>query len=68
MPVKPNDNPAVSWETPLVSDNSGIISSIASTASPGDSFSIGETSVNYSVVDGYGNRNYCVFRVVVKGN
>ncbi|XP_072028147.1 uncharacterized protein [Amphiura filiformis] len=64
--VEPNNTPSVAWNMPYVNDNSGVISSVISSLQPGDRFRVGSTSVNYTVEDGSGNIDGCIFQVVVK--
>lgn len=55
----------VSWEVPTAVDNCGI-TSVTSTANPGDVFEVGVDTVTYSFTDAVGYVNTCSFRVVVK--
>ncbi|XP_072028141.1 hyalin-like [Amphiura filiformis] len=64
--VEPNNTPSVTWSTPYVNDNSGVISSVISSLKPGDRIQVGSTGVKYTVEDGSGNIDSCMFRVVVK--
>ncbi|XP_072028144.1 hyalin-like [Amphiura filiformis] len=58
--VEPHVTPTVSWSTPYVTDNSGVIRSMASTSKPGEAFQIGSTNVSYTVKDAAGNMNECL--------
>ncbi|XP_071489593.1 uncharacterized protein [Diadema antillarum] len=55
---------AVTWTEPTAVDDSGSVS-VASTASPGDSFNVGSTLVIYTFTDGSGNAAVCTFTVTV---
>ncbi len=52
---------------PYVNDNSGETRSIVSSVQSGDRLKIGSTNVTYTVEDGSGNMNRCMFEVVVTG-
>lgn len=56
----------VSWTEPTANDNSGFVTS-SSSHKPGDSFSIGDTTVTYSAIDPYFNEISQSFTVTVKG-
>ncbi len=56
---------SVSWAVPTVSDNCGL-ATVTSSHSPGDTFPIGTTEVNYTAIDINGNVSVCQFNVVVK--
>ena len=57
----------VSWTQPTATDNSGS-QTLTSTHSPGSSFAIGVTHVDYICVDSSGNKVVESFTVTVKGN
>ena len=63
-----NGNPTgtVSWTTPTVSDNDGIVN-VTSTHDPGDTFDIGITTVTYTATDQSLNNVTCSFVVLVLG-
>ena len=54
------------WDAPSSSDNSGI-STLTSTHYPGDTFSIGNTSVTYTAADPSGNVLTESFIVTIQG-
>ena len=54
-------------EDPPVVDNSGIVHAVSSTRNSGDSFSVGEYTVEYAATDEYGNEGTCLFRIIVHG-
>ena len=55
-----------SWTAPVVQDNSGTVSLVSQTASPGDSFQAATTStVVYVYADDSGNTATCSFDVTV---
>ena len=56
----------VSWTPPTATDNSGT-QTLTSTHNPGDTFSIGTTTVTYTSTDDSANTNTCTFDVVVSG-
>ena len=56
----------VTWTEPTASDNSGFYT-ITSSHSSGASFSIGITTVTYTVVDSAGNTAAYSFNVTVTG-
>lgn len=60
-------NTSVYWDTPTVSDNSGTVSEMSTTATPGDTFSVGCVNVTYVVEDPSGNVEECQFAVCVEG-
>ena len=59
---------AVLWTPPNVSDNSGETVTLTSDYSPGDNFTIGNTTVTYTAVDVHNNTALFSFDVVVTGN
>ncbi len=58
---------AVSWTAPTASDNSGGAVTLTSTHNPGDTFSIGTTTVTYTATDPNGNEATASFTVTVTG-
>merc|ERR1712054_621107 len=58
---------AVSWTEPTASDNSAIANS-GSTHAPGDSFTVGDTIVEYSATDDSGLTSLCSFTVTIEDN
>ncbi|XP_022082334.1 uncharacterized protein LOC110974776 isoform X2 [Acanthaster planci] len=56
---------AVSWVEPTATDNSGATVNRVSTASPGDTFNLGSTTVTYTFTDISGNDAVCSFVVTV---
>ena len=60
-------NATVSWTPPTASDNSGEAVTLTSDHSPGDTFTIGTTTVTYASADSYGNTATSTFNVVVTG-
>lgn len=54
----------VSWTIPTVTDNCPGVT-MTSTHTPGTSFPIGSTTVNYTATDAYGNSSVCSFVVTV---
>ena len=56
----------VSWVEPNASDNLGS-PTLTSSHSPGSSFSIGITSVEYTAVDANGNTATAIFIVEIEG-
>ena len=60
------DTAIVSWPEPTASDNSGYVT-LSSSHEPGDSFSIGDTTVTYTAVDPYSNKAIKSFTVTVRG-
>ena len=56
----------VTWTEPTVTDNSGFYT-LTSSHSFGSSFSIGITTVSYTVVDGAGNTVTYSFNITVTG-
>ena len=56
----------VSWVEPYAIDNSGF-PTLTSSHSPGSSFSIGVTHVEYTAVDGSGNKVTSMFVIDIKG-
>ena len=59
-------NAVVTWTDPTATDNSGFYT-ITSSHSSGSSFSIGITTVTYTVVDGAGNTVTYSFNITVTG-
>ncbi len=57
----------VTWTPPVPDENCDIIS-VVSTHDPGDTFSVGTTTVTYTVTDSNGNTNDCSFDVTVTYN
>lgn len=55
--------PAVSWTEPTATDNCS--ATITSSHSPGDSFSVGTTTVTYTATDPSGNAVSCSFDVTI---
>nr|XP_054770576.1 hyalin-like [Lytechinus pictus] len=55
----------VTWDPPVVSDNSGTVEFVSSTASSGDLFAVGLSSVTYTYSDPSGNQASCSFTVTV---
>merc|ERR1711962_779374 len=55
----------VTWTEPTAVDNSGVTVNRVSTASPGDSFNLGTTTVTYTFTDNSGNPALCSFTVTV---
>ncbi|XP_041457583.1 mucin-17-like [Lytechinus variegatus] len=53
----------VSFDTPMVSDNSGSFSLVQASHQPGDSFTTGTTRVTYTYADGSGNTASCSFQI-----
>ncbi|XP_071490409.1 hyalin-like [Diadema antillarum] len=63
-----NSTAVVNWTPPTASDNSGSVT-LNSTDNPGDSFSIGTTTVTYTATDGSLNSvSTCEFNVTVIDN
>ena len=56
----------VTWTEPTAVDDSGSVVS-TSTSNPGDSFSVGTTTVIYTFGDAAGNSAICAFTVTVSG-
>ncbi len=57
----------ITWEEPSAIDNSGILPTLSSTHNSGDSFSVGEFTVEYTATDENGNEGSCSFRITVHG-
>ncbi|WP_242135710.1 HYR domain-containing protein, partial [Aestuariivivens marinum] len=57
-------NAVVTWTEPTASDNCGV-TSFTSTHSPGDTFSLGTTTVTYTAMDATGNTSTCSFDITV---
>lgn len=55
---------AVEWEEVTATDNCQVVSLVSSHNS-GALYSVGETSVTYTAIDGAGNSNTCTFKVSV---
>ncbi|XP_030831233.1 mucin-17 isoform X5 [Strongylocentrotus purpuratus] len=55
----------VTWDPPVVSDNSGTVEFVSSSSSSGDLFPIGVTPVTYTYSDSSGNSNSCTFTVTI---
>ncbi|XP_033626664.1 uncharacterized protein LOC117289582 isoform X31 [Asterias rubens] len=55
----------VSWTAPTATDNSGGFVSVVSNRSPGQSFNIGMTAIQYTFTDPSGNPAFCRFTVTV---
>ena len=58
----------VFWTPPTTSDNSGATVTLTSDHSPGDNFTIGNTTVTYTAVDVHNNTALYSFDVIVTGN
>ncbi|KAJ8039386.1 Hyalin [Holothuria leucospilota] len=56
---------SVNFTEPIATDNSGTVTLLFQSASPGDFFMTGTTEVTYSYVDPSGNPAQCVFKVAV---
>eukprot|EP00057_Strongylocentrotus_purpuratus_P028698 XP_011683172.1 PREDICTED: uncharacterized protein LOC578978 isoform X16 [Strongylocentrotus purpuratus] len=65
--VLPDDAPAVvvEWTVPTATDNSGNVPLLVSTASSGDVFTIGTTTVTYTFRDLASNEAICSFTVTI---
>ncbi|XP_038069618.1 uncharacterized protein LOC119738747 isoform X6 [Patiria miniata] len=57
-----------SWTEPTATDDSGAVPTRTSSHSPGQSFPIGQTMVQYTFRDPTGNQAMCVFVVNVQGS
>eukprot|EP00057_Strongylocentrotus_purpuratus_P019370 XP_011673844.1 PREDICTED: uncharacterized protein LOC105442888 isoform X1 [Strongylocentrotus purpuratus] len=55
----------VTWDPPVVSDNSGTVVFVSSSSSSGDLFTVGVTPVTYTYSDFSGNSNSCTFTVTI---
>ena len=55
----------VNWSVPRATDNSGGFVTVTSNRSPGQTFSLGMTQVEYVFTDLSGNQAFCRFAVVV---
>ena len=53
------------WTPPTVNDNCGVVADYTWSHNPGDTFSVGTTTVTYTAKDPYGNTGVCSFDVVV---
>ncbi len=58
---------AVTWQTPVASDNCGLVT-ISSNYNSGDSFPRGVTKVIYTAIDESGNEATCEFEIDIIGN
>ena len=58
---------AVTFTEPTANDNSGVAPQSSSTHSPGDEFTIGDTTVTYTFTDSGMNSADCSFNVTVNG-
>ena len=56
------------WTPPTANDNSGEALTLSSNYSPGDNFTIGNTTVTYEAEDAHGNMATYSFYIVVTGN
>ncbi|XP_038066521.1 uncharacterized protein LOC119736577 [Patiria miniata] len=56
----------VFWNEPTATDNSGQQVSLTRTHRPGDTFSLGQTTVTYTFTDNAGNRAICSFSITVQ--
>ena len=56
----------VTWSAPTASDNSGVVT-LTSTHNPGDTFSLGATTVTYTAVDAAANMATDSFTVTITG-
>ena len=56
----------VTWDEPTASDNSGS-ATLTSSSSSGSAFSIGDTVVTYTAVDGSSNQVTAYFTIKVAG-
>ncbi|XP_077977748.1 hyalin-like [Glandiceps talaboti] len=54
----------VSWESPTITDNSGL-ASVDNNTPPGSTFRIRTKTIWYKAVDIYNNKNKCIFTVTV---
>ena len=59
-------NAVVTWTPPTASDNSGVVT-LTSTYNPGDTFSLGATTVTYTAVDAAANLVTDSFIVSITG-
>ena len=67
IPTNPGSpNATASWTPPLASDNFGAVS-LTSSHSPGDSFPLGTTVVNYTATDANDHQAHDSFKVTVLG-
>ncbi|XP_071836589.1 uncharacterized protein [Apostichopus japonicus] len=55
---------SVAWATPTTSVNPGVVT-LMSSHQPGDTFSLGQTTVIYTATDGAGNTQQCQFFITV---
>ncbi|MCX6182806.1 MAG: HYR domain-containing protein, partial [Bacteroidetes bacterium] len=58
--------PVVTWSTPVSADNCAF--TVTSSHNSGDRFSVGTTTVSYTVTDASGNTASCSFNVTVQPN
>ena len=56
----------VTWSAPTANDNSGVVT-LTSTHNPGDTFSLGATTVTYTAVDAAANMATDSFTVTITG-
>ncbi|MDX1684359.1 MAG: HYR domain-containing protein [Saprospiraceae bacterium] len=56
----------VNWFPPLANDNCSSVK-LTSTHEPGDTFSVGTTTVMYFAEDSCGNRDTCAFDITIEG-
>ncbi|XP_072026183.1 uncharacterized protein [Amphiura filiformis] len=56
----------IMWDEPSAFDNSGIPPTVSSTRMSGDSFPVGEFTVEYTATDESGNMGSCSFRIIVE--
>ncbi|XP_071841599.1 uncharacterized protein [Apostichopus japonicus] len=62
--IAPGTSTSVFWAPPTASDNSGDVT-LTSSHQPGDTFSLGQTTVTYTATDGAGNTEQCQFVITV---
>ena len=55
----------VVWIEPTATDDSGLVSRVSQSHRPGDSFTVGTTSVTYRFTDPSGNQADCAFTVTI---
>ena len=58
----------VVYQIPTATDNSGDVPVIICNPQPGSNFTMGETTVTCSAIDGSRNIGTCDFQILVKGN
>ena len=56
----------VTWTLPTASDNSGVVT-MTSSHNPGDTFSLGVTTVTYTAIDSSSNLMTYPFTVTIEG-